>query len=306
MPRHVAVVFVHGILGENISFAEIMRQGLVALLPKELRGYVTFESVSWADLVRGRQRNFLQKARASADIADSRLRRFLIEGLGDAAAYQKTRHRENSIYHNVQSRIGETLAYLDAPGREDRPLIFIGHSLGCHIISSYVWDLNQLKQLTEAEALAEPEVKELWLKLQNATAFRRLDTFAGFVTLGNNMPLFTFTFGPERVYPITSAPPDPTGRGLKPAFPGSALARPLLEQARWLNFFSKRDLLGYPLKSLNAAYQEEGRIQDICVRSESLRSRTIPYLSFLSAHTGYWTNRTVLSETASLIRDIVG
>lgn len=306
MPRHVAVVFVHGILGENISFAELMRQSLIALLPKELHGYVTFESVSWADMVRGRQRTFLQKAQASADIADSRLHRFLIEALGDAAAYQKTRHRENSIYHNVHNRISETIAYLDAPGREDRPLIFIGHSLGCHIISSYVWDLNQLKQQTEAEVQAEPEVRDLWSKLQDATAFRRLDTFAGFVTLGNNMPLFTFTFGPERVYPITSAPPDPAGRGLKPAFPGPALAPPLFEQARWLNFFSKRDPLGYPLKPLNAAYQEDTRIRDICVRSESLKSRVVPYLSFLSAHTGYWTNRTVVSETANLIRDTVG
>ena len=35
------------------------------------------------------------------------------------------------------------------------------------------------------------------------------------------MPLFTFTFGPARVFPITVAPP---GIDLKPAFPGAGIA----------------------------------------------------------------------------------
>jgi len=37
----------------------------------------------------------------------------------------------------------------------------------------------------------------------------------------------------------------------KPAVPGAALPQPLYDRARWLNFYSKRDLLGFPLKPLN-------------------------------------------------------
>src|SRR5665213_888719 len=292
MQRHVIVVFVHGIYGRQIDFAELMKAGVLALLPTKLHNFVIFGSVTWADLVRERQQKFLQDAIAAEDIVDNGLRRFLIYGLGDAAAYQKTRDHDNSIYYLVQGRISDVLASIDAPALNDPPLIFIGHSLGCHIISSYAWDLNLLKQRTSSEITKEgKEVKELWKKLQSASKFRRLDTFAGFVTLGSNMPLFTFTFGPNNVFPITSVRP---GSSLKPAFPGVALSPHLFEQARWLNFFSKRDLLGFPLKPLNPAYKHDTRIQDICVVSESRKSRAVPYLSFLSAHSGYWTNPVVL------------
>ena len=116
------------------------------------------------------------------------------------------------------------------------------------------------------------------------------------------MPLFTFTFGPDRVFPITQVPP---GTDIKPAFPGPALSQPLYEKARWLNFYSKRDLLGFPLKPLNPAYSNEPRLHDIAVRTETLRSRALPYWSHLTAHTNYWRNPTVVQQTAGLIRDVV-
>ena len=312
MPRHVAVVFVHGIFAEGFSYAEPMRKGLLRLLPRELQSCVTFDSVFWAQEVRGRQRKLMQNVRAHTDVVDNHLRRFLIEGLGDAAAYQKTRHRENSMYYDVHASIGHVLDRMNLPGRGDQPLVFIGHSLGCHIISSFVWDLNKLKQRTAADIQSEPDeaIRREWKALQppdaaadhkGASPFRRLDTLAGFVTLGSNMPLFTFTFGPDRVFPITQSPP---GTGLKPAFPGAGLPQPLFDKARWLNFYSKRDLLGFPLKPLNPAYGSEPRLHDIAVRTETLASRTVPYWSHLKAHTNYWKNPTVVQHTATLIREI--
>ena len=301
MPRHVAVVFVHGIFAEGLSYSEPMRQALLRLLP-DLQRYVRFEPVFWAPEVRGHQRNFMQNA-AAANIVDNRLRRFLIEGLGDAAAYQKTRRREHSMYYRVHAYIDEVLDRLDMTNMGDRPLIFVGHSLGCHIVSSYAWDMNKLKQWTEDEIKAEPDIaiRQEWEKLRSATPFRRLDTFAGFVTMGSNMPLFTFTFGPARVFPITMVAP---GDDLKPAFPGVALPEQLRNGARWLNFYSKRDLLGFPLKALNDAYNDEKRLHDIHVRTETLTSRTVPFWSHISAHINYWTNPDVLRGTANLIREV--
>jgi pimeloyl-ACP methyl ester carboxylesterase len=301
MPRNVAIVFVHGIFGKKINYADVMKKGLLKLLPTELHHHVTFRSVTWADMVREQQEKFLHDAMVRG-IGENRFRRYVVFGLGDAAAYQKTRDRANSIYYRVQDRISETLADLDAPSLHEQPLIFIGHSLGCHIISSYAWDLSRLKQRTLSQiAKEDKEVQDLWTRLQNLSPFRRLETFAGFVTLGSNMPMFTFTFGPERVYPITRVPPD---SNLKPAFPGGALVAPLLERARWLNFFHKQDILAFPLKAL-PSYRTEERIEDICVRSKALTWRSVPVLSYLGAHSSYWTNPTVLSRTAELISNII-
>jgi len=306
MPQHVAVVFVHGIQAENLNFADGMKAKLRGKIPRKLREYVEFQSVFWAGTVRAQQQRFMDRAANDYDIDPSQMRRFFVEGLGDAAAYQKTRSRRNSAYYAIQDCITSTLSQLEL-SHPDRPVIFVGHSLGCHIISSYAWDLNWLKQKTpeEIEAEGDPELKKLALELRDASPLRRLDTFAGFVTMGSNMPLFTFTFGPERVYPITSIRPDMERMGVTPAFPGRGLAPGVAAKARWLNFFSKHDLLGFPLKSLNNAYRNEARLLDIPVRSESWFSALSPTYRFVSAHSGYWTNSTVVRETANLIQAII-
>ena len=310
MPQYVAVVFVHGISNRAIDFASPMQRALLSELPNEKIGYVDFASVEWAGKVRHLQSNFMSKVQgAYPDIVDNRLRRFLLGGLGDAAAYQKTRPPANSSYSEIQTCITDTLARLDRDHekKKNRPLIFIGHSLGCHIISSYAWDLNKLKQRTQADIQMEPlDIQQRWKELQEASKFRRLETFAGFVTLGSNMPLFTFAFARKDVRPITSAPDDSCGRTLKAAFPGIALDGRILGHARWLNFFSKRDILGFPLKPLYEAFEMDPILEDVCVKSESLRTRFVPYWSFLSAHKGYWTNRTVIGRTANLISNIIG
>jgi hypothetical protein len=312
MPQHVAVIFVHGIFANDIGFAQPMQDGLLKLMPRDLHRYLNFQSVFWADTVRDHQRNYMRKACAASSISDNFLRKFLLQGLGDAAAYQKTRHRDHSIYYQVQDAITEKVKSLDVHGQERRPLIFIGHSLGCHVISSYLWDFNKFKQRTKNDLERETDIKMRerltgeWEELQKASDFRRLETLAGIVTMGSNMPVFTFTFGPERVIPITVAPNDADGQRLHPAFPGARLSPPLRKQARWLNFFSTKDVLGFPLKPLNDEYGNAEVIEDVCVRSESPFLGALPFVSSYSAHVGYWTNPVVLSRTAQMIRDIAG
>jgi hypothetical protein len=306
MPQHVAVVFVHGIFARAIQYSLPMQEQLLKLLPRELRRYVNFEEVFWAGPVRGRQAAYMRNARNDARIVENRLRDFFIQGLGDAAAYQKTFKRENSIYYQVHDEISQTLGRFDKRLHSNTPLVLIGHSLGSHIISTYAWDVNKLKQRSDDDLQREPEdMRDLHEELKNATPFCRLDTLAGLVTFGSNIPLFTFTFGAARVYPLTTAPHTSGAGLLRPAFPGSALSEGLKEGAKWLNFYSRRDVLGYPLKPLNEYFNTEPRIQDVCVRSESIASRLFPYWSNYSAHIGYWKNAVVLRKTADLIRGIV-
>jgi hypothetical protein len=316
--RHVAVIFVHGIHGNVLDFAGDMELRLRQQLADDLQPYLQFRSVFWADKVRGNQGDYYGAVQKTRTVRHRRLRKHVIETLGDAAAYQKTPNRQNSVYYAVHEKISNTIDELDLPDHKDRPLILIGHSLGCHVISTFLHDLNKLKQSTEAEIRAEIADKEVlddwldeWKKLDpsKASPFRRLETVAGIVTMGNNMPLFTFSFGPKRVRPITVAPEirpvvdDPDAaedRQLHAPFPGVALPESLRTNARWLNFYSKRDLLGFPLKEL---YGPVERIRDIDVRSES--PWFIPLVWCYFAHTRYWTNRVVLRDTARLIQNVV-
>jgi hypothetical protein len=295
VPNSIAVLFVHGINVFEQNYSDDMQQALRARLPDAI--HVKFASVFWGDVVRNRQNGFLDDV-VKAGVADSAFRRFVVQGLGDAAAYQKTRQRKDSAYYEIQAKIRREINSLEEPGQEKRPLVIIAHSLGCHIVSSFAWDLNKVKQQPEEQRSDDDK-----LMLEGAdTPFRLLDTFAGFVTLGSNMPLFTFTFGPARVFPITSPP------GLQPAFPGRELSEAAASHARWLNFYSRNDLLGYPLKPLNDLYRGEPRLIDKAVRSEGwFRSVFFPSpLDALAAHSGYWTNRTVIRDTVRLIENVAG
>ncbi|MBS0240939.1 MAG: hypothetical protein JSS20_02095 [Proteobacteria bacterium] len=305
MPRDIAVVFVHGIYAENSNYSNPMRERLVAALPPRLRPYLNFRPVFWGDIVRPHTQHYLHRAASIADLRINARRRFIVEGLGDAAAYQKTRNRDNSVYYKIQGKITEALGELDSVEDPARPLVFICHSLGCHIASSYAWDVSRLRQLsdTELNEWDDSEVTSFVHALRRWSPLRRLDSFAGLVTMGSNMPLFTFTFGPENVFPITRT----KGDGRRPAFPGDRLSESTRRRARWLNFYSPSDLLGYPLRPLNHLYNEEERLEDVVVQSEGrLRSWFMPnVLNAIPAHLGYWTHPVVIRRTADLLASII-
>lgn len=308
MPQPVAVVFVHGIHTHEAGYADLMQQAIARRLPADLKPLVTFRAVYWAERVRKRQKLYLDAVAKNALFDANKWRGLVVQGLGDAAAYQKTRSHQNSAYYEIQSDIRSVLDELDGQGLPDRPLVFVGHSLGCHIISSFAWDINTVKQWDDQRGANEHEQAKLFAAyLKDGSPFRRLDTLAGLVMMGSNMPLFTFTFGPDRIMPISTSR-DPQEM---PAFPGVALSEPTRARARWLNFYSRNDLLGYPLKPLNSAYDEDSRLSDIEVASEGWWrrgvSRVVPALApafTYRAHTRYWRNPRVVRGTADLISAI--
>jgi hypothetical protein len=307
MPRKVAVLFVHGIYNSNLEYHRPMQDQIVAALPKRLREYVDFEPANWAEIVRRHQRDYLDRSTAAGLFADTDYRRLVLQGLGDAAAYQKTRINTNSSYYQIQGEVRGAIDRLDKRGDPDRPLIFIGHSLGCHILSSFAWDTNTVKHFPEERIRAQDDdkLRQFAEYLKSGSPFRRLETLAGFITMGSNMPLFTFTFGPTQIVPITEA----RFKGNNPAFPGSGLSEDVLAVARWHNYYSRNDLLGYPLKTLNDKYANEKRITDHEVASEGRFWRWLlgltPVANAYDAHTKYWTCRPVVRGAAKLISDII-
>lgn len=308
MPQPVAVVFVHGIHTLEPGYQQAMQTAIEARLPPRLRELVTFEPVFWAEHVRRRQKLYRDAVAEQGLFRDGRFRRLVVQGLGDAAAYQKTKSYKNSAYYEIQSEVRKAIEKLDADGPPDRPLIFIAHSLGCHIVSSFIWDVNTIKNWDEARIARADEQEQAFANyLKGGSPFRRLDTAAGLVMMGSNMPLFTFTFGPDKIMPITVSrnAEDPA------AFPGAALAPATLGRVRWDNYYSRNDLLGYPLKPLNAAYAREPLLRDIEVASEGWWQRAasivLPKVASAftyGAHTGYWTNRRVVRGATDLITAI--
>lgn len=293
MTRDVCVIVVHGINTDLPGYSSDFQAGVKALLPESMRSNARFREVYWAKPMRDRQKDYLERAGLNDD--RKRWRKMAVQALGDAAAYQKTRRLKNSSYYYVQRCILDELDYFDTS--PPRPVVFVGHSLGAHIVSSFAWDVHQWRQLSDEDVAKEPDadLRTLAERIRKGSPVTRLETFAGLVTLGSNMPLFTFTFGPDAVFPITM----PKREGWTPAFPGAKLPQSLKDNAKWLNYYSPNDLLGYPLRPLNDAYGAIECLTDIEVKVEGWIPN--PY----DAHVKYWTDPRVLAGAAGLIRSII-
>lgn len=334
MPRDVVVVFVHGIAVESTGYSQRMQKLIITALDRRARSsgakenaaeYVDFREVFWADIVRDHQRNYLEYARKTGGLRPNWLHKLVIEGLGDAASYSKTQKFKNSAYYKIQKRLRDTISRAAGDRNDDRLLVVVAHSLGCQIVSTYAWDLHRIKAPDAKARIAAlndgapsdsvtSEMNEVYQStlafiesLSEKSPFERLDTFAGLVTMGCNIPLFTFTFGPQFVYPITQTDDDKCA----PPFPGSGLDFGAYRKAKWLNYFSINDPLGYPLKPLNTRYEAEPLLSDHLVNSEGLLMRMACKLPFAgplasnAAHQGYWHNTTVAHGTAELIEGLV-
>lgn len=267
----LAVLVIHGMGSQREDFAVPMIGELKARLDRKGHdpSQVAWQAVFWADVLAERQRRYLEAAQASARLDFVTLRRFVVSALGDAAAYRFV-DGPSETYVRIHDRIRERIAHLydaklDATGA---PLAVLAHSLGSHIMSSYIWD-TQNGNPTGADPDASP--------------FERLEHLAGFVTFGSLIPLFTFAHDP--VVAID--------------FPGRALSDDVAARARWLNFYDRDDVLGYPLKPTSASYDETVHA-DIEVNVGGLVASATPL-----SHGAYWTDDDFTRPVAAFLSQLL-
>ena len=118
-----------------------------------------------------------------------------------------------------------------------------------------------------------------------------MQTLAGIVTFGCNIPLFSLAY--DEMTCITFPPP-----GLAAYFPGADPAA-VAAAAQWLNFYDPDDVLGYPLKTLRDSY-EQSVIQDILINAGDIRYSWNPL-----SHSHYWTDNNLTKPVAKLITDLL-
>jgi len=106
----------------------------------------------------------------------------------------------------------------------------------------------------------------------SASAFLRQETIRGIFTTGSSLPLFSFAY--HDVVPVH-----------------------LPEGAKWYNIYDRDDILGWPLKPINEAY-DKAVTEDIQINAGNLRTCWNPL-----CHLDYWTDNDVVSRVADFIRE---
>jgi hypothetical protein len=269
MAPKIGILVIHGIGVQKKNFADEFIDEMNGRL-RDLGvapGTVAWEPAFWADLLTPKEEELWNKLSAADELDWVTVRKFIINVLADALAYQRDPEEDQDMYRRIHTRVREHLGNLRTSlGDQDKPLVVIAHSLGSVIISNYTWD----------------EQRQSKYRL-GTNRFECMETLASLVTFGSNIPLFTLAL------------PDP-----KPIdFPPPQLPANLKAAARWLNFFDPDDVLGYPLKPLSPLYGQAVSA-DLEINAGGLFTSWNPV-----SHVEYWTDNDFTKPVAALIQDVV-
>jgi len=244
-------VVIHGMGSQQPNYSVPMRDEINKRLGSDA-SRVKWREIYWAKLLDVREDAYLKEANANNNLDWTSLRRFMISAFGDASAYRKTNDPNNSAYHDIHEKVRAVIADLD--DGPDTPLMVMAHSLGGHIMSNYIYDIQQ------GHSVITP----------GPGNFQQMKTLAGMITFGCNIPFFTLAYRKADIHPIH--------------FPGDTLTPAQKSKAKWLNFYDPDDVLGYPLKAINQRYNRVVS-EDNAINVGGILSSWNPM-----SHQEYWTD----------------
>ena len=265
MEKDVAIITLHGMGDYKPNYYA----GLKSKLAKELDSdwsRVAFEAVQYQPILQNNQNDIWQRMNRYP-LDGSILRRFLLFGFSDAGSLEHSaRSSVSDQYIKVQKAILQALdkLYVELQSH-DKPVIIIAQSLGCQVISNYIWDAQRSLGIF---AELEPEGSE------SLKAFRRLHSCIHLLTTGCNIPMFVAGLDP--INPIEKPNNDFT----------------------WHNYFDRDDVLGWPLSPLSDPYED--LVTDHEINAGGIFSSWNPW-----SHGKYWTDKDVVKPLIKKIRSVL-
>ncbi|MFM2056209.1 MAG: hypothetical protein RLY71_594 [Pseudomonadota bacterium] len=210
------------------------------------------------------------------------LRKFILFGFADAAGLENRKEVMGSVYELAQRLIVDQMLQAREDLGPDAPLVLVAQSLGCQVISSYLWDAAlAVRAKSGASGAFYPEAGVFRQGSVDARGWslEHLQYLAGsklmaLHTTGCNIPIFVAAHQKMNIQPI-EAPND---------------------QFRWLNYYDPDDVLGWPLQPLGNGYEK--LVQDRRINSGSGVLGFIMKSWNPMSHTAYWTDGDVVGSVA--------
>lgn len=198
----------------------------------------------------------------------SLLRKFFLYSFGDAVTYQWQQNKHNSVYYKVHEEIKFSMDKLYKNLAPGSPVVIIAQSLGCHVISNYIYDAQKSLGIWEGK---KPD------------PFHKFESLKLIMTTGCNIPLFVSGF--EDIL---------------------AFEKPNTE-FKWYNFYDRDDILGWPIKQLTSEETKARQPEDSNAYYDAVVTKDIEIktgLNPVSAHTRYWKDRGFLDPAAEFIKNL--
>lgn len=227
----LAIAVIHGMGSEEQFFSVELKHRITEEYVDHERGRMeedlVFHEIFWGDLIKDRHQNFLNAANYKKDLTFMNLRELFVDYTAATLAYNTETH--DVIHERVRSEIAKLCTHrrVDA---DKTPLVILAHSFGSVIMSDYIYDIQK------KQAQAENG------KLEGISNLEQFRTLAGFITFGTPMGLFSLKESSDFAEPINVV--------------GAALPDDIKKHVRWENYYDKDDIIAYPLKGINEAYDK--------------------------------------------------
>ncbi len=271
MAQKLAVAIMHGIGSQRETYADAFITAIIDAFMRKAEPFIekpeealVIEPVYWADVFEEDEDRLYENLVEESDLHFKDLRRFVIHFLADAIAYQPVESLEHN-YERVHKKVGDALTSLGEKAGPKAPLCMISHSLGSVIAANFLYDLQYRRErCTFLRNGAEPIEKG--------------DTLMLFFTMGSPLPLWSL-----RYHDFT-----------RPIRIPSPVLNDIYEHAegKWLNFYDRDDILGYPLKNLNEEFSQSVT-KDYEINAGNLLRSWNP-----ASHYGYLMDKDVIDPIA--------
>lgn len=269
----VILLVLHGMGDTKRGFAQPLIDGLTDRLQRRAAiADVHVAPVYYQPVFQQEQERLWRDMRALAPIDQTKLRKFVLYGFSDAAALERNAASQGSPYEAVQIVIRDALEAAFTFVGGSRPVVVVAQSLGGQVLSNYLWDAQQPAGASRGVWRgAAPSGTDL-------DDFLRLKTMKFLYTTGCNIPIFLGGFAKGDIRPV------------KHASGGWSF--------KWKNFYDEDDVLGWPLRPLNAAYARAIDTEEE-VNVGSVFSSWNPL-----SHSHYWRDIDVLQPLARDLRTL--
>ncbi len=271
----IALLIVHGMGDTAPDFHDKLVVPLRARL-QHAWDRIAWRPVYYQPILQRNERAIFEQMRTA--VRWEGLRELMLFGFSDAASLEHKKELALSPYWQTQRLILERLDELFDEIGGAAPLAIVAQSLGCQVISNYIWDAQQPRAYA---GIWNGDLDDATIAGTPRDRFRRMRSLQRLLTTGCNIPVFVA--GHAAIEPIDR--------------------RLLAAGFRWINQFDPDDVLGWPLAQLSAAYA--ALVEDHAVNASG--STLVERIKSLSpySHTQYWRTPSVLDRIAGALQEML-
>jgi len=265
--------------------AEVFGQMRSRLGP-DLRERLACYSVYYQDILQKNEQLVWNRVDRQSKVHYDELRKFMLFGFADAAGLENRKEIPGSVYELAQGEIARNLLGA-CTANHAMPVVFLAHSLGCQVLSSYLYDAQKARAGGRVEAGVWRDI-DGWARMAVGRVLSEREklylaggTCSGLLTTGCNIPIFVAAHRNMHIKPI--APPTPI--------------------FHWLNLYDPDDVLGWPLQPLSEDYRV--LVEDRAINAgQGAVNWMLKSWNPLS-HGAYWQDNAVLEPLAGMIRRMI-